>query len=122
MITAVLYQQVRPPYWRRHPWITGVGAVLACWLAITGSQAIVAIAAVIALLIYVDRRRRALARRDAGLRARADLEHRLCVAGDPRGLYGRYPPVQAGWFRDPVYPGLVRYFDGAVWTPYTVHR
>ena len=58
----------------------------------------------------------------AGLRARAEYEHRLSVAGDPRGVYGRYPPVQSGWFADPQNGWQLRYFDGAVWTPYTSRR
>jgi hypothetical protein len=33
---------------------------------------------------------------DAGLRVRADFEHRLSLTGDPRGVFGRYPPVQPG--------------------------
>ena len=71
-----------------------------------------------------------MAVRDAGLRARAEYEHRLSLAGDPRGTFGRYPPVQPGWYPDPFaahrgspqrrYP--LRYYDGAVWTPHAVSR
>ncbi|AGB25770.1 Protein of unknown function (DUF2510) [Mycobacterium sp. JS623] len=74
------------------------------------------------LLIFVARRRQALAVRDARLRARAELEHRLNLAGDPRGSYGRYPPVQAGWFPDPQNGLQLRYFDGALWTAYARPR
>jgi len=31
--------------------------------------------------------------RRAGLRARADEQHALVLAGDPAGVYGRFPPV-----------------------------
>ena len=44
-------------------------------------------------------------------------------------MFGRYPPVQPGWYPDPSRPAAVtgntvpvRYFDGAVWTPHAVHR
>ncbi|WP_232425672.1 DUF2510 domain-containing protein [Mycobacterium sp. JS623] len=77
---------------------------------------------VMGLLIFVARRRQALAVRDARLRARAELEHRLNLAGDPRGSYGRYPPVQAGWFPDPQNGLQLRYFDGALWTAYARPR
>jgi hypothetical protein len=60
----VLYQQVRPPFWRR---------------------------------------RKAHAIRDAG-------------------LFGRYPPVQPGWFPDPQNRCQIRYFDGAMWTGHAVPR
>ena len=32
------------------------------------------------------------ARRQAALIRRADQQHRWTLAGDPRGIYGRYPP------------------------------
>ena len=119
---AVLYQPVRPPFRRRHPWITGAAAVFVCWLLIHGAYVFVAAIALGATLSAIARRRRDVQRRNAELRARAEYEHRLSLAGDPRGIYGRYPPVQAGWFPDPVYPRLLRYFDGASWTFFTVHR
>jgi hypothetical protein len=118
----MLYQHVRPPFWRRHPVITATAALGACWLVIHGSYVLVAVGAALGLVIYVKRRRRALAVQIAGLRARADYEYRLTLAGDPRGWYGRYPPVSAGWFPDPQNPWLLRYFDGVAWTPYTVQR
>jgi len=73
--------------------VTGAALVLAWWWLANGWYEVAAVAATIGLLIFVGRRRRALARRDAGLRARADYEHRLILAGDPHGLYGRYPPA-----------------------------
>lgn len=81
-----------------------------------------AVAAIVGLLIVAGHRRRHLAIRDAGLRARADYEHQLNLAGDPRGTFGRYPPVQPGWFPDPQNRCRVRYFDGAMWTGYTTWR
>jgi hypothetical protein len=89
-----------------------------------------AVTAVVGLLVVVTRHRRAVAVRDAGLRARAEYEHRLSLAGDPRGMFGRYPPVQPGWYPDPFaarrgdrqHRYQLRYFDGAVWTPHAVYR
>ena len=82
----------------------------------------ITVALVVGVLLTLGLRRRSRARtvQRAGLRARADLEHRLAVSGDPRGIYGRFPPVQAGWFPDPQDRRLLRYFDGAVWSGYTV--
>jgi Protein of unknown function (DUF2510) len=118
----MLYQQVRRSFWRRHPVVTGAGLVLTLWWLSNGWYEAVAVAAIIGLLIFVTRRRRALAVRDAGLRARAEFEHRLNIAGDPRGVFGRYPPVQPGWFPDPQNGCLMRYFDGALWTSHARPR
>jgi hypothetical protein len=116
----MLYQRVRQPFWQRHPWVTGAGALLTCWLLLNGAYTVVATTAIIGLFIFVGRRRRAMELRNAGLRARADFEHRLSLAGDPRGVFGRYPPVQPGWFPDPQCPCQLRYFDGAIWTAWSV--
>jgi len=102
--------------------VTGAGLVLTLWWLYIGAYEALAVTAVIGLLIFVARRRRALAVRDAGLRARAELEHRLSLAGDLRGIYGRYPPVQPGWFPDPQNGSQLRFFDGALWTPYAQRR
>ncbi len=117
----MLHQQQRSIV-RRHPVLTGAGLVLTLWWLNNGWYQAVAVMAVIGLLVFVARRRRALAVRDAGLRARAEFEHRLTLAGDPRGTFGRYPPVQPGWFPDPHNGARRRYFDGALWTPYTRPR
>lgn len=93
-----------------------------CWLLIHGWYIPLVAIVLGATLSHVARHKRDIERRNAGLRARADYEHRLNLVGDPRGLYGRYPPVQAGWFPDPIYPRLLRYFDGASWTTLTVPR
>jgi uncharacterized protein DUF2510 len=119
---AMLYQQVRRSFWRRHPVVAGAWLVLTLWWLLNGWYEAVAVTAIIGFLIFVARRRRALAVRDAGLRARAEFEHRLNLAGDPRGVFGRYPPVQPGWFPDPQNGSQMRYFDGAVWTPYARPR
>src|SRR6476620_3718840 len=97
----MLYQQVHRSFWRRHPVVTGAGLMMPLWWRHNGWYDAVAVTAVIGLLILVARRRRALAVRDAGLRARADLEYRLSLVGDPRGTFGRYPPVQPGRLHDP---------------------
>ncbi len=115
-------EYVRPPFWKRHPWLTVAAAVIVGWQLWQGWTIPVAIMVTAGLLIWIRRRRRALALREAALRARADFEHRLTMAGDPRGIYGRYPPVQPGWFRDPVFPQWIRYFDGTLWTGYVARR
>jgi len=115
----MLYQQVRRPFWRRHPVVIGTVLLVTLWWLANGWYEALAVTAIAALLIVVRRRTRALARRDAGLRARADFEYRLSLAGDPRGVFGRYPPVQAGWFPDPQNRCQMRYFDGAMWTGQT---
>ena len=92
------------------------------WQLMAGWYVTVATTAFVVLAIGIRRRKRALVIRDAGLRARAEYEHRLSLAGDPRGIYGRYPPVQAGWFPDPRNRYQMRYFDGAIWTPHAIRR
>ena len=116
---AMLYQQLHRPFWLRHPLLTSAAAVLTVWLLWSGAQLLVAVVGLVWLGVAVRRRMRANARRDAGLRARADYEHRLNLNGDPRGIYGRYPPVLPGWFPDPQNRSQLRYFDGALWTGYT---
>ena len=118
---TMLYQQVRQPFWQRHPVVTAGAAVVTVWLllAFSEAQVMVAAAGLAWLAVLLRRRRRANALRDAGLRARADYEHRLNLAGDPRGIFGRYPPVQPGWFPDPQNRCQLRYFDGGQWTGYT---
>jgi hypothetical protein len=121
----MLYQQLHRSFWRRHPVVTAAAVVLPCWLLLNvllNGGAMVAVVVMVGLFIIVRRRVRALEVREAGLRARADYEHRLSLAGDPRGLYGRYPPLQPGWFPDPQNRSQMRYFDGALWTPYARPR
>jgi hypothetical protein len=118
----MLYQEVHRPFWRRHPVVTVAGLAMTLWWLHNGWYEAAAVTAIIGLLIFVARRRRALVVRDAGLRARAEFEHRLSLAGDPRGVFGRYPPIQAGWFPDPQNRSQMRYFDGALWTPYARRR
>ncbi len=118
----MLYQPVHRSFWRRHPIVTGTGLIFTFWWLHNGAYEALAVTAVIGSLIFVARRKRALAVRDAGLRARAEFEHRLSMAGDPRGIYGRFPPVQPGWFPDPQNGYQLRYFDGALWTPYARPR
>lgn len=110
------YQHIRRPFWRRHPVVSVAAVLLVLWLLATASYVTLGIVSAGVAAIAIRRRRRAIARRDAGLRARADYEYRLCLAGDPRGTFGRYPPVQAGWFPDPANRSMMRYFDGALWT------
>lgn len=118
----MLYQQVQRSVWRRHPVAIGAAVLIVSLGLWNGWYDAVAVGAIACLLIVVSRRRRYLALRDAGLRARADYEHRLSLIGDPRGTFGRYPPVQPGWFPDPQNRCQMRYFDGAMWTGYTVWR
>jgi hypothetical protein len=118
----MLYQQVHPSFRRRHPLATAAALVVAAWWLWNGWYEAVAATAIVGLLIVASRRRHHRALGDAGLRARADYEHRLSLAGDPRGMFGRYPPVQPGWFIDPQNRCQMRYFDGALWTGYTARR
>lgn len=117
-IANMLYQDVRRPFWQRHPLMASAGIALTAWLLWQGAHLLVAVALLAWFSLIVRSRIRAKARRDAGLRARADYEHRLNLSGDLRGIYGRYPPVQPGWFPDPQNRCGLRYFDGAVWTGY----
>ena len=122
----MLLQQTNLPFWRRHPMVAAAGLLCGGWLLADGWYLTVAFVAGIALTITLRRRYRARAIRRAGLRARADFEHRLALFGDVRGIYGRFPPVQAGWFPDP-FPNpcdraRLRYYDGAAWSGYTVAR
>jgi hypothetical protein len=119
---AMLYQHVHGSFWRRHPVVTGAGLVLTLWWLSNGWYEAVAITALVGLFIFVGLRRRARERRNAGLRARADFEFRLSLTGDPRGVFGRYPPLQPGWFPDPQNGSQMRYFDGALWTSYARPR
>lgn len=118
-IVTMLYQHLRGPFWNRHPLVATVGVALAAWLLWSGAQVLVAVVVLGCLGLAIRRRRRTNAVRDAGLRARAEYEHRLNLGGDPRGIYGRYPPVQPGWFADPQNRSQMRYFDGVLWTGYT---
>lgn len=115
----MLDQDIRRPFLQRHPLFTAAGALLTVWLLWHGAHVLVAVVALAWLGLAARRRIRANARRDAGQRARAEYEHRLNLSGDPRGIYGRYPPVQSGWFPDPQNRCQLRYFDGAMWTGYT---
>ena len=118
----MLYEQVSRPFWRRHPVVTSAAALVTFWWLVNGWYEAVGVTAIIGLLLFVNRRRKALAIRNAGLRARADYEHGLSLHGDQRGVFGRYPPVQAGWFADPQNHCRIRYFDGVAWTAHTVVR
>lgn len=89
------------------------------WLLWIGAYLPLAVSGLAWLALAIRRHRRETARRDAGLRARAEYEYRLSLHGDPRGIYGRYPPVQPGWFPDPQNRWQLRYFDGGLWTGYT---
>ncbi|MDX1885683.1 DUF2510 domain-containing protein [Mycolicibacterium sp. 120270] len=115
----MLLQPVHRNPWQRHPLLMTAAVAVAVWLVYSGAQVFVAVVGLAWLAVAVRRRRRANALRDAGLRARAEYEHGLNLSGDPLGIYGRYPPVQAGWFPDPQNRCQLRYFDGAVWTGYT---
>nr|WP_256736476.1 DUF2510 domain-containing protein [Mycolicibacterium hippocampi] len=109
--------------------MTALALAMASWWLWQGWYEALAVTAVGGLVIAGQRHRRTVAVRDAGLRARAEYEHRLSLAGDPRGVFGRYPPVQPGWYPDPgAAIGArqnryqLRYFDGSVWTPHAVSR
>lgn len=89
----MLYQQVRPPFWQRHPWLSAGVLLIGYALVVHGALALVLLAVGVWVVLAIRRRLRSAELRRAGLRARADYEHRLTLAGDPRGTFGRYPPV-----------------------------
>lgn len=115
-------QRFALPYWRRHPAVSAVGLALACWALLNGWYVPVVVIGGWCAFVSARRHWRVAARRRTELRARADYEHRLSLAGDPRGLYGRFPPVQPGWFPDPGRGSQWRYFDGAFWTGHVAPR
>ena len=118
----MLYQDVHQPFPRRHPVMTAVALTTVAWWLWQGWYEPLVLTGALVMLVIVSRRRKTAAIRDAGLKARAEYEHRLSLAGDPRGMFGRYPPVQAGWHTDPWNPRLMRYFDGVAWTTHAVWR
>lgn len=87
------------PFWRRHPLLTTFAAAVAVWWLWLGWYPAVIFVTAAAFVLTVRRRRRATVIRNAGLRARADYEHQLTLAGDPHGTYGRFPPAQ--WYARP---------------------
>lgn len=116
------YQQLTSPFWARHPWLTAMLLLCGAWALTDASTALLVGLTSAAGLIAARRYWRTREMQRAGLRARADLEHRLALAGDPRGVHGRFPPVQAGWFPDPGRSRQIRYFDGASWTAHIASR
>lgn len=119
MIVGVLDGYPRR-FWRRHPAFTGMAALLAAWLLVEGWYVTVGVTAAIVVVLTVRRTRLLRRVRHRALRAHADFEHHMLLAGDQRGTFGRYPPVQPGWFPDPQNRWQWRYFDGAHWTGYAV--
>lgn len=116
-------QPARKAAWRRHPVLVGGAALLAGWMLLEGWYVTVGVVAAVVLLLTVRRARRNRRVRHAALLARAEFENRLTQLGDQRGVFGRYPPVQAGWYPDPAQSRWQwRYFDGALWTGYAVRR
>lgn len=67
--------------------------MLAAGVALVVGAVWVVYRAVDALWSAYLRRRARKARQLAELRDRADYEHHLYLAGDPRGVYGQYPPA-----------------------------
>lgn len=62
-------------------WILGAAAVVVVWLLVrTAVREHYAVEDIVAEM-------------KADLVARADEQHRWVLAGDPRGIYGRYPPA-----------------------------
>jgi Flp pilus assembly protein TadB len=88
------YPQARQPFWHRHPFVTAGALLAALWLVQHGWYVTVAIPVAVVLLVSLRRRRRRAQRQRAAVAARADFEHRLLMAGDPRGVHGRYPPAR----------------------------
>lgn len=93
----VLHPQARQPFWHRHPFVTAGTLLVAAWMLQNGWYTAVALPAALVVYFSVRRARRTAEYQRAGLRDRADIEHRMILAGDPRGIHGRYPPVQLDW-------------------------
>lgn len=110
------------PIWRRHPVLATAAVAVACWWLASGWYWALVVSGTAAAVVVVRRVHRDRARHHAGLRARADYEDGLTRRGDPRGVFGRYPPVPSGWFPDPVNRCALRYFDGTAWTGHTAMR
>lgn len=118
----MLLQHTRPAFWRRHRLLTIAGLLCGTWLLMNGWYVTVAAAVAFVVLVSLRRGHRARSIRRAGLRARAEFEHQLATSGDLRGIYGRFPPLQAGWFPDPRDRRRLRFFDGASWSGHTLAR
>jgi hypothetical protein len=43
----------------------------------------------------------------------------MLARGHPRNLYARYLMTTQGWYQDPRFPGLLRWWDGDRWTDHT---
>ena len=118
----MLYQHVRRPFWRRHPMVTGAAALLAAWLLLLiGGQELVAVTGISGLLIFVGRRRRALALRACRPALARNTSTGSASRAIPEGVYGLSTGT-VGMVRRSQNGWQLRYFDGAVWTPYTSRR
>ena len=79
-----------------------VGITLLAYVAVAMLSILAVGAAAYCLFVVIRGRWRwyrvasdARRRRCAELLARAEIQHRWYLAGDPRGIYGRYPPAAA---------------------------
>ncbi len=115
-------QQFHPAFWHRHPFVASFAVLGEWWLLQNGWYLTAAVPAAVVLYISLRRRHRYAQRRRSGLAARAEYENQLVLAGDLRGVHGRFPPARAGWFTDPANGARLRYFDGAAWSPYTAYH
>lgn len=85
--------------------LLAIGLIGAAW------PAIVAASVITVMLRWVVRdgerakaRRLARVREHAAIAARADEQQRLVLAGDPRGIYGDWPPSDTGNDEKPPVP------------------
>lgn len=83
-----------------HPVVAGFGILFGCAAVVVWWPLFLTLAVVagVGFGLWVFTRRydaQALqaARRRAALTQAADYEHHLLLQGDPRGVYGRYPPA-----------------------------
>ena len=112
----MLYQPVHRP--SRQRLMTAAGLLVAVWLLWNGAYVFVAVVGLswLGITAQTQKGQRATRRRTARTcRIRTPAEPR----GRSEGIYGRYPPVQPGWFPDPQNRSQLRYFDGGSWTGYT---
>ncbi|MHA0288241.1 hypothetical protein ACXYX3_17550 [Mycobacterium sp. C3-094] len=82
--------------------IATVGALWP-WLLLTGFVVVV-IRLIVRQARREDARLRAEAVEHAGLEQRADEQNALALAGDPRGVYGDWPPAEPNEFRTAAGP------------------
>ncbi|MGE6851079.1 hypothetical protein ACQKGB_29130 [Bacillus tropicus] len=88
-----------PSFASRHPILTMIGALIVLgliveyWMVIVGALILAAVVYGVSRWWEQEQHRRLLQKNeDAAIASRADYEHHLYMNGDPKGLYGQFPP------------------------------